>query len=101
MTWSVPSSSSAFRHRLMSCKDGIKIRSCLEASLWAPGAALRGARSPNATQHGKRRLSPAEHPRVSQPGKADAVAEDTTSRDLPGQANALGHSPGYQPSGQT
>lgn len=33
MTWSAPSSSSAFRHRLMSCKDGTKIRNCLEVSL--------------------------------------------------------------------
>lgn len=78
MTWRVPSSSSAFRHRLMSCKDDTKIR-------MSPCEHL----TPPSIQKGKRRLSQAKNPQV------------LMSRDLPGQAHALGLSPGYPPSGQT
>lgn len=41
-------------------------------------------------QKGRRRLSQAEHPQVLQLGKAHAVAEETTSRDIPGQTNLSG-----------
>lgn len=51
MTWRVPSSSSAFRHRLMSCKDDTKIRK-------SPCEHL----TPPSIQKGKRRLGQAKDP---------------------------------------
>lgn len=58
MTWSAPSSSNAFRHRLMSCKDGTKIRNLLEVSLWITSLSAQAAGGINWEAEGLHLLNP-------------------------------------------